>query len=75
MSDFWIAAFQEIKNNPDICHDNQRKTEKLVEEGSIALQRKDYDSLKSIVVELWKFLPEIEREKIDKKISDSDIRK
>jgi len=39
------------------------------------LQRKDFDSLKSIVFELWKSLPEREREKIDKKISDSDIRK
>ncbi|NLZ74269.1 MAG: Hsp70 family protein, partial [Bacteroidales bacterium] len=73
--DFWIAAFHEIKNNPSIFHAHQRRAEKLIEEGRIALQRKDFDSLKSIVFELWNYLPELEREKIDEKISDSGIRK
>lgn len=72
--DFWIAAFQEIKNDPG-RFTNQRRAEELIEEGSIALQRQDLDSLKSIMWELWSLLPSWEQEKISDKISDAGIRK
>lgn len=72
--DFWIAAFQEIKENPSRFK-NQKRAEELIEEGNIALQRQDLDSLKSIMWELWSLLPSWEQEEISDKISDAGIRK
>jgi len=72
--DFWIAAFQEIKENPSRFK-NRKRAEELIEEGNIALQRQDLDSLKSIMWELWSLLPSWEQEKISDKISDAGIRK
>ena len=71
--DFWIAAFQEIKKNPGRFANKQKRAEELIEEGNIALQRQDFDSLKSIMWELWNLLPS-EEEK-SKVISDAGIRK
>ena len=72
--DFWIAAFQEIKKNSSRFK-NRKRAEELIEEGNIALQRQDVDSLKSIMWELWSLLPSWEQEKISDKISDAGIRK
>jgi len=72
--DFWIAAFQEIKNDSGRFK-NQKRAEELIEEGNISLQRQDLDSLKSIMWELWSLLPSWEQEKISNKISDAGIRK
>jgi len=71
--DFWINAFREIKENPGRFANKQKRAEELIEEGSIALQRQDFDSLKSIMWELWNLLPS-EEEK-SKVISDAGIRK
>jgi len=71
--DFWINAFREIKENPGRFVNKQKRAEELIEEGSIALQRQDFDSLKSIMWELWNLLPS-EEEK-SKVISDAGIRK
>jgi len=71
--DFWINAFREIKENPGRFAHKQKRAEELIEEGSIALQRQDFDSLKSIMWELWNLLPS-EEEK-SKVISDAGIRK
>jgi molecular chaperone DnaK len=73
ITDFWINAFQEIKENPGRFANKQKRAEELIEEGSIALQRQDFDSLKSIMWELWNLLPS-EEEK-SKVISDAGIRK
>ena len=73
ITDFWINAFQEIKENPSRFANKQKRAEELIEEGSIALQRQDFDSLKSIMWELWNLLPS-EEEK-SKVISDAGIRK
>jgi len=75
IADFWIGAFQEIKENPGRFK-NQKRAEELIEEGNIALQRQDLDSLKSIMWELWSLLPSWKQEKIsDEIISDAGIRK
>ena len=74
ITDFWINAFQEIKENPDRFK-NRKRAEELIEEGNIALQRQDVDSLKSIMWELWSLLPSWEQEEISDKISDAGIRK
>jgi molecular chaperone DnaK len=71
---FWVSAFQEIKNDPG-RFTNQRRAEELIEEGSIALQRQDSDSLKSIMLELWSLMPSEEQEKVGDRVSDSGIRK
>jgi len=71
---FWIAAFQEIKRSPG-RFTNQRRAEELIDEGSIALQRQDLDSLKSIMLELWSLMPLEEQEKVGEKVSDAGIRK
>jgi len=73
-TDFWISAFQEIKNDPGRLK-NQKRAEELIEEGSIALQRQDLDSLKSIMWELWSLLPSWKQEEINDEISDAGIRK
>ena len=71
---FWISAFQEVKKDPG-SFTNQERAEELIEEGSIALQRQDMDSLKSIMFELWSLMPEDEQEKIVDRVSDAGIRK
>jgi len=71
---FWVSAFQEIKNDPG-RFTNQRRAEELIKEGSIALQRQDLDSLKSIMVELWSLMPSEEQEKVGDRVSDAGIRK
>lgn len=71
---FWVAAFQEIKKNPG-RFTNQRRAEELIEEGSIALQRQDLPSLKSIMLELWSLMPSEEQEKVSDRVSDAGIRK
>jgi molecular chaperone DnaK len=71
---FWVGAFQEIKKNPKGFR-NQTRAEELLEEGGMALQRQDLDSLKSIMIELWSLMPSEEQEKIGEKVSDAGIRK
>ena len=71
---FWVSVFQEIKNDPG-RFTNQRRAEELIEEGSIALQRQDLDSLKSIMLELWSLMPSEEQEKVGDRVSDAGIRK
>ena len=71
---FWVSAFQEIKKNPG-RFTNQRRAEELIEEGSVALQRQDLDSLQSVIRELWDLMPSDEQEKIGDRVSDAGIRK
>ena len=71
---FWISAFQEIKREPGNFI-NQNRADELIDEGSIALQRQDTESLKSIVFELWSLMPADEAEKAKGRASDAGIRK
>jgi len=71
---FWVSAFQEVKKDPGHFTDRAR-AEELIEEGSVALQRQDLDSLKSIMFELWSLMPREEQEKISERVSDAGIRK
>lgn len=72
---FWVATFQEIKKNPPAHFINRTRAEELIEEGSLALQRQDTDSLKSIMFELWSLVPQEEQETISERVSDSGIKK
>ncbi|MFC1708442.1 Hsp70 family protein [Candidatus Omnitrophota bacterium] len=71
---YWIACFQEIKKNP-VGFINDSRAQELITEGSMALQRQDLDSLKSIMMELWSLMPAVEQEKIGGIVSDAGIRK
>jgi len=71
---FWVGAFQEIKKNPKGFR-NQKRGEELLEEGGMALQRQDLDSLKSIMIELWSLTPSEVQDKIGERVSDAGIRK
>lgn len=71
---FWVSAFQEIKKKP-IGFKNQVRAGELIEEGNIALQRQDLESLKSIMIELWSLMPAKDQEKISERVSDAGIRK
>ena len=71
---FWIGAFQEIKKNP-VGFTDQKRAEELIDEGSMALQRQDLDSLKSIMGEIWSLMPQEEQEKVGERVSDAGIRK
>ena len=75
LNDFWISEFQRIKNNPDRFENNRGKAEQLIDEGNIAIHRKDYESLRSIVVEFWRLMPEQKMEKLGSRINISNIRK
>lgn len=72
---FWVSAFQEIKKKPPVGFTNQSRATELIEEGSMALQRQDLDSLKSIMFELWSLIPQDEQETISERVSDSGIKK
>lgn len=74
-NDFWISEFQRIKNNPGLVGNNREKAEQLIDEGNIAIHRKDYESLRSIVVEFWRLMPEQKMEKLGSRINISNIRK
>lgn len=75
LNDFWISEFQRIKNNPGLAGKNREKAKQLIDEGNIAIHRKDYESLRSIVVELWRLMPEQKMEKLGGRINISNIRK
>jgi len=73
---FWVSAFQEVKKDPgSFSFTDQVRAEELIDEGSVALQRQDLDSLKSIMFELWSLMPREEQERISDRVSDAGIRK
>ena len=71
---FWVGAFQEIKKSPKGFR-NQQRADELLEEGGMALQRQDLDSLKSIMIELWSLMPAEKQDTIGERVSDAGIRK
>lgn len=71
---FWISVFQDIRNKPSNFTD-KAKSQELIKEGSMALQRQDLDSLETIVRQLWDLMPKEKQEEVGKKVSDSGLRK
>ena len=61
-----MGAFQEIKKSPKGFR-NQQRADELLEEGGMALQRQDLDSLKSIMIELWSLMPAEKQDTIGNK--------
>lgn len=54
--DFWIGAFQELRQKDVSAFIDQRRAHQLLEEGGRALLRQDTDSVQSITIELWKLI-------------------
>jgi molecular chaperone DnaK len=71
---FWIGAFQDVKSRPINFTDNG-KAKDLIEEGNLALQRQDLESLKSIMWQLWSFMPKQEQDDVSKRVSDAGIKR
>ncbi|MFA5349919.1 MAG: Hsp70 family protein [Candidatus Omnitrophota bacterium] len=71
---FWIGAFQDVKSKPIEYTDSIRAKE-LVDEGNLALQRQDLESLKSIMWQLWGLMPKKEQDEVGKRVSDAGIRR
>ncbi len=71
---FWIGAFQDVKSRPAEYTDNE-KAKELIEEGNLALQRQDLESLKSLMWQLWGLMPQQEQDAVSKRVSDVGIKK
>lgn len=72
--DFWIASFQGVAKHAAKFIDRQRGNA-LLEEGTLAIERGDFASLRSIVRELWALVPETEETSKEKMRFPSSLRK
>jgi len=71
---YWIGTFQEIKT-ANVTFSDPEKAKGLINEGNIALQRQDIESLKSLMFQLWDLIPSNEQEDIKNKVSEAGIRR
>ncbi len=62
--DFWIGAFQELRQKDPKGFVNQKRAAELLDEGGRALLRHDTESVQSITIELWKLISKDEQETI-----------
>lgn len=67
--DFWIGAFQELRQKDVKAFVDQKRAQKLLEEGARALMRQDTESMQSITVELWKLISRDEQAHITQAVN------
>ncbi|HET6144288.1 MAG TPA: Hsp70 family protein [Candidatus Acidoferrales bacterium] len=72
--DFWVTSFQNVAKYSDRFIDKQRGSS-LIEEGSLAIERSDFASLRSIVRELWSLVPDSEETTKERTLVPSSLRK
>jgi molecular chaperone DnaK len=72
--DFWVTSFQNVAKYSARFIDIQRGNS-LIEEGSLAIERGDFASLRSIVRELWSLVPDSEGTTKEKTLYSSSLRK
>jgi molecular chaperone DnaK len=72
--DFWIASFQNVVKYSASFVDKNRGNS-LVEEGTLAIERSDFASLRSIVKELWDLVPDSDESSKEKELFPSSLRK
>jgi molecular chaperone DnaK len=63
--DFWVLSFQGVAKHAANFVD-KRRGNSLLEEGRLAIERKDFASLRTIVSELWALVPDTEETKKEK---------
>jgi len=72
--DFWVASFQGVtKFAPSFIDMNRGNS--LIEEGSLAIERGDFASLRTIVKELWDLVPDSDESSKEKALFPSSLRK
>lgn len=67
--EFWIGAFQELKQKETSRFTDRRRAQDLINEGSRALARQDTESVQSITLELWKLISKDEQENITQAVN------
>jgi molecular chaperone DnaK len=72
--DFWVGSFQSVARHSAEFVDQQRGNA-LLEEGTLAIERGDYESLRTIVRELWGLVPETADTSKEKMRFPSSLRK
>src|SRR5262249_49008617 len=72
--EFWVASFQNVCKYASKLIDRQRGNS-LIEEGTLAIERADFASLRTIVRELWALVPDSEETAKEKIQFPSSLRK
>jgi molecular chaperone DnaK len=72
--DFWIASFHGVTKHAASFVDKNRGNS-LIEEGSLAIERGDFASLRTIVKELWDLVPDSDESSKEKALFPSSLRK
>jgi hypothetical protein len=72
--DFWVSSFQGAAKHAAMFVDQQRGSA-LLEEGTLAIERGDFASLRTIVRELWGLVPDTEETSKEKMRFPSSLRK
>ena len=67
--DFWIGAFQELRQKDSASFVDQKRALELLEEGGRALLRHDNESVQSITIELWKLISKDEQNSIQQVVN------
>ncbi len=67
--DFWIGAFQELRQKEPEKFINPKRAHDLLEEGGRALLRQDTESVQSITIELWKLISSDEQAHITQAVN------
>ena len=59
----WISSYHWYATYPDYPAENKAKVQQYLQLGERALERKNYEELKSVVYHLYELLPEKEKNK------------
>ena len=71
---FWVASFQSVTKHSASFVDKNRGNS-LIEEGTLAIERSDFASLRTIVKELWNLVPDSEEGSAEKVLFPSSLRR
>jgi molecular chaperone DnaK len=72
--DFWVASFRGVTKYSSSFVDKSRGNS-LIEEGTLAIERGDFTSLRTIVKELWDLVPDTDESSKEKALFPSSLRK
>jgi molecular chaperone DnaK len=67
--EFWIGAFQELRQKEVSRFVDQKRAKELLDEGARALARQDTESVQSITIELWKLISRDEQQNITQTVN------
>lgn len=67
--EFWIGAFQELRQKEIGRFVDTKRAQELLDEGTRALSRQDTESVQSITIELWKLISRDEQQNITQAVN------